>query len=184
MSGVFRRFGLSGFPAAEVEAIYNHCVEKSYILPKVYQGNYNPLNRYKETLLFPTLRKLGMSFYAYGPSVGGFLGKTVARAEEMARNITIVSPTCRSYVANPKFLKALANWNSIADGEGVGGAELAYRWVAYHSALSQDYGDAMIIGTSSMNQLEETLNGIEKGPLSDNTCAEVHKIWESIKEES
>jgi len=183
--GVFRRFGLSGFPASEVEAIYNYCVEqKSYPLPTVYQGSYNPLNRYKETVLLPTLRKLGMSFYAYGPSAGGFLGKTVAKAEEMARNIALVSATCRPYVGNPKLLEALAKWNVVADSEGVSGAELAYRWVAYHSALNRDNGDALIIGTSSLEQLEETLNGIEKGPLSDKACAGVHNVWESIKDES
>ncbi|KAH8589885.1 putative aldehyde reductase [Bisporella sp. PMI_857] len=184
MCGVFRRFGLSGFPASEVEAIYNYCVEKGYPLPMVYQGSYNPLNRYKDTVLLPTLRKLGMSFYAYGPSAGGFLGKTVAQVEEIAGNIALVSATCRPYVSNPKFLEALAKWNAVADSEGVSGAELAYRWVAYHSALNRDNGDALIIGASSPKQLEETLNGIEKGPLSDKACAGVHDVWESIKGES
>lgn len=53
------------------------------------------------------------------------------------------------------------------------GAELAYLWVAYHSALDRDNGDALIVGTSSPEQLEETLNGIEKRPLSDTACAGV-----------
>ena len=118
MRSVFRRFGLSGFSASEVEAIYNYCVEKTYPLPTVYQGSYNPLNRYKETVLLPTLRKLGISFYAYGPSAGGFLGKTVAQAEEMTLNIALVSATCRPYIGNPRFLKALAKWNAIAYSEG------------------------------------------------------------------
>jgi aflatoxin B1 aldehyde reductase len=137
MYGMFRRLGLSKFSASEVEAIYNHCVErKGYPLPTVYQGSYNPLNRYKETVFFPTLRNLGMSFYAYGSSVGGFLDKTVAQAEEMARNIALVSASSWPYVRNPKFLEALAKWNNVADNEGVSGAELAYRWVAYHSTLN------------------------------------------------
>ena len=184
ISGAFRRFGLSGFPASEVEAIYNHCVEHRYPLPAVYQGSYNPLNQYKDTVFLPTLRKLGMSFYAYGPSAGGFLGKTVTQAKEMARNIALVSVGNRSYVSNPKFLEALAKWNAVADVENVSGAELAYRWVAYHSALDRDNGDALIIGTSSPKQLEETLNGIAKGSLSEKACAGVRDVWESIKENS
>ncbi len=43
------------------------------------------------------------------------------------------------------------------------GAELAYRWVAHHSPLKTASGDALIIGSSSLAQLEETLSGIEKG---------------------
>lgn len=184
---MLRRFGLSGFPSSEVEAIYNHCAErKGYPLPTVYQGSYNPLKRkQKETVLLPILRKLGMSFYAYGPSAGGFLGKTVAQAEEMTRNknTTPISATCRPYIGNPKFLEALAKWNAIAYSEGVSGAELAYRWIAYHSALDRDYGDALIIGTSSPEQLEDTLNGIEKGPLSDTACAGIYEIWEGVDDE-
>jgi aryl-alcohol dehydrogenase-like predicted oxidoreductase len=179
--GAFRRFGLSGFPASNVEAIYNHCAEKGYPLPTVYQGSYNPLNRYKETVLLPTLRRLGMSFYAYGTSAGGFLGKTVGRARDMGRDLALVSATCRPYVSGVKFVEALAQWNVVADGEEVTGAELAYRWAAYHSALSRHNGDAMIIGTSSPEQLEETLTGIKKGPLSDRACAGIDDIWESIK---
>lgn len=39
----------------------------------------------------------------------------------------------------------------------------------------------MIIGASSPEQLEETLTGIEKGPLSDKACAGVYEIWETVK---
>jgi aflatoxin B1 aldehyde reductase len=179
--GTFRRFGLSGFPTSEVEAIYNHCAEKGYPLPTVYQGSYNPLNRSKETIFLPTLRRLGVSFYAYGPSAGGFLGKTVVQAKEMGRDTALVSATCRPYAGDPKFLEALVKWNAVADGEGVSAAELAYRWVAYHSALNRDKGDAMVIGTSSPEQLEETLLGIKKGPLSVEACAGIHDIWDSVR---
>lgn len=180
--GMFRRFGLSGFPATEVEAIYNHCAEHTYPLPVVYQGSYNPLNRHKETGLLLTLRRLNISFYAYGTSAGEFLGKSVAQAEEMANENAIVSATCRPYLHNANCLKALAQWNIIAETEGVSPAELAYRWVAYHSALRPDHGDAFIIGASSPGQLDETLSGIKKCSLSDNACASIHKVWEELKE--
>ncbi len=65
--GLFRRFGLSNYQAADVQAVYDHCVEKGYVLPTVYQGTYSPVTRYQETILFPTLRKLGIAFYAYSP---------------------------------------------------------------------------------------------------------------------
>lgn len=178
--GLFRRFGLSGFPAADVEAIYNHCAAHGYPLPAVYQGSYNPLNRHKETSLLLTLRRLDISFYAYGTSAGGFLGKSAAQAEEMVKNDVPVSATCRPYLRNTNFLKILDRWNTIGEIEGVNPAELTYRWVAYHSALRPD-GDAFIIGASSPEQLDETLSGIEKGPLSDNTCASINETWEMVK---
>lgn len=181
--GVFRRFGLSGFPAAEIEVIYNHCAEHSHPLPAVYQGSYNPLNRHKETALLPTLRRLNISFYAYGTSAGGFLGKSVAQAEAMVKNNVIVSATCRPYLQNAKFLETLAQWITIAEIEGVSPAELTYRWVSHHSALDSDLGDAFIVGASSPEQLDETLSGIKNGPLSHNACASIQDIWEELKGE-
>lgn len=181
---MFRRLGLSGFPAAEVERIYDYCVEHDYPLPTVYQGSYNPISRHKETGLLPTLRKLGISFYAYGTSAGGFLGKTVNKAEEMSRDLEAVSATCRPYVGSSKFWEILSQWNIIAEGEGVSGAELAYRWIAYHSALSRDDGDAMIINASSPEQLDETLTAIDEGPLSNTACSAIHAIWQNLTGES
>ncbi|XWW95599.1 hypothetical protein V2A60_003564 [Cordyceps javanica] len=180
--GHFRRFGLSGFPPNDIEAVHDHCVEQGYPAPTVYQGSYNPLGREKETILFPTLRKLGMAFYAFGPSAGGFLAKTVAQAEQMKSDMESVSATCKPYLRAPKYLAALAEWNALAEAEGLSAAEMAYRWVAHHSALDGDKGDALIIGSSSPEQLEETLAGIEKGPLSDEACAVIQKIWESVAE--
>ncbi|KAM0511831.1 hypothetical protein ACHAPE_009507 [Trichoderma viride] len=180
--GVFRRFGLSGFPATEIEAVYNHCADHSYPLPVVYQGSYNPLNRHKETALLLTLRRLRISFYAYGTSAGGFLCKTAAQAREMGDSDAYVSATCRPYLRNANFVEILAQWNTIAEIEGVSPAELTYRWVAYHSALRSDHGDAFIIGASTPEQLDETLSGIEKGLLSDDACASIQEIWEQAKE--
>jgi len=36
--GFFKRFGLSNYQAEDVEKVYNHCKEKGYVLPSVYQG--------------------------------------------------------------------------------------------------------------------------------------------------
>lgn len=179
--GAFQKFGLSGFSAAEVERVHNHCVENGYPLPTVYQGSYNPIGRSKETTLFPTLRKLNMAFYAYGPSAGGFLGKTSEWVKEMAGDLSSVSATCKPYVRDPKYVAILETWHSIANKEGITGAELAYRWVAHHSPLSRDSGDALIIGVSSPEQLEETLSGIANGPLSAASCESIQEIWDDLE---
>jgi len=182
--GLFRRFGLSNFAAEDVQAVHDHCAAHGYVLPTVYQGSYNPVSRHSEQILFPTLRRLGMAFYAYSPSASGFLGKTAAQAKEQARNAPAGGPPFRRrWAENPKFKAALEKWGAVAEEEGVSGAELAYRWVAYHSALTREAGDALIIGASSLEQLEETLEGVEKGPLSDKARAGVELVWNDLKDE-
>ena len=57
-----------------------------------------------------------------------------------------------------------------------------YRWVAYDSALQRDLGDAIIIGASRMEQLEESLKWFKKGPLPGPAVEKIQQVWDSIKQ--
>jgi aflatoxin B1 aldehyde reductase len=61
----FKRFGLSNYAPSEVAQIVEICEKNGYVLPSVYQGQYNPLVRGGEKELFPLLRKHGIAFYGY-----------------------------------------------------------------------------------------------------------------------
>lgn len=52
------------------------CRDNGFVLPTVYEGNYSPIARKPESVLFPLLRDYGMTFYAYSPLAGGFLAKS------------------------------------------------------------------------------------------------------------
>ena len=87
--GKFKRFGICSYAAKEVEEMHALCKAKGYVLPSVYQGNYNPLARRPETELFPTLRRLGIHFYGFGPLAGGLLAKP---AQDMRFDVPTVGP--------------------------------------------------------------------------------------------
>jgi aflatoxin B1 aldehyde reductase len=182
-SGLFRRFGLSNFDAQQIVAIHEHCVAQGYILPTVFQGNYNAVSRKPEELLFPTLRKLGMSFIAYGPIAAGLLTKTAAEVSE-GKGTHFGDPMYRAMYNRPSYLSALALWESIAREESITKAELAYRWTAWNSELRASHGDGMVVGASSLTQLEETLQGISKGPLTQEACRKINHIWETVKDDA
>jgi len=56
--------------------------------------------------------------------------------------------------------------------------ETAIRWVMHHSALNiQNGNDGMIIGISSMAQLESNLKDSEKGPLPDEVVQALDEAW-------
>lgn len=184
-AGIFRRFGLSNFTAAQVEEVHAIAKENGYPLPAVFQGNYNPVARHYETSLFPTLRKLGIHFYAYSPLAGGFLTKSTADIDAGAGRFN-AKALGGLYVAlydKPSLRDALAKWNAVAEKEGVSKAELAYRWVAYHSALQGDE-DGVIFGASSVRQVEQTAQALKKGKLSDEAVKAIEEIWESVKDEA
>jgi aflatoxin B1 aldehyde reductase len=185
-AGLFKRFGVSNFSAADVENIVRICKAEGYVAPTVYQGNYSPVARLQEEKLFPALRQLGIAFFAYSPLAGGFLTKTAQQIKDGAGRFDekTVGGMYRDMYMKPAFLDALARWEAIANDEGCSRAELAYRWVAHNSGLRREYGDAIIVGASSCEQLEQTLSGIDKGGLSEKAIIAINAIWEDIKHEA
>lgn len=186
-AGLFKRFGLSNFKVEDVQKIYDICKSKGYVLPTVYQGNYNPVARKQETVLLPTLRKLNIAFYVYSPIAGGFLTKTKQEVLDGAGRFDKATPIGKIYAglySKPILLEALAEWEEAAKEEGCTRAELAYRWVTFNSPLKPEYGDAIIIGASRLEQLEQTLKGLQAGPLSKNAAAKIDHIWSKIEHES
>ncbi|KAJ1534481.1 Aflatoxin B1 aldehyde reductase member 2 [Cladochytrium tenue] len=189
--GRFKRFGLSNFLPHEVEEVVRVAREKGYVLPTVYQGNYNAVARGQEPELFPVLRKHGITFYAYSPLAGGFLTKSKAQFEAGAKGAGrfvegggYVNDLYRELYLKPKLLDALDSWAAISQDAGVSRAELAYRWVRYHSALRAELGDAVIIGASTLDQLRETLVGLDKGPLPADIVRRIESVWEDVKDEA
>lgn len=183
--GIFKRFGLSNFSAEQVQQVYDIAKAKGYPLPTAYQGNYNPVARHLETQLFPTLRKLGLSFYAYSPLAGGFLTKTAADLDAGAGrfNEQAIGGLYSKLYDKPALRAALIKWNEVAEKEGIPKAELAYRWVKYHSAL-QGEEDGVIFGASSLKQIEQTAKGLQKGKLSDEAVKGIEEIWQSVKDDA
>ena len=188
-AGKFKYFGLSNFRADEVETVIQLARQKQFVLPTVYQGNYNPLSRKQEIELFPTLRKHNLAFYAYSPLAGGFLAKS---KEDLLKGglsgrwdpNTMFGRVYHGLYNKPVFLDVLDDWAQIATEAGISTAELAYRWMGYHSSLCGDLGDAMVIGASSTGQLKRTMQGLHRGPLSEDIVGKVDMVWEKIKDES
>jgi len=184
--GIFRRFGVSNFRTSEVRAVYQIAKEKGYVLPTVYQGNYSAVARRTESLLFPTLRELGIAFYAYSPIAGGFLVKTRKQIEagEGRFNDDVIGGMYKILYAKPSYLNALDIWNQIAEEEGVSKAELAYRWIGFHSKLRAEHGDAVIFGVSKLEQLKQTVGALRAGPLSDKAAKGIEEIWGLIEKDA
>ena len=128
-----------------------------------------------------------MSFYAYSPIAGGFLTKTKQDILDKKGRFDPSTPLGEMYASmysKPAYLEALAQWEQIAKEEGCTRADLAYRWVRYNSPLKPEHGDAIIFGSSSIEQLKQTLESINNGPLSENAAKKIDKIWAMVEHEA
>lgn len=59
----------------------------------------------------------------------------------------------------------MAKIKATAEQHNLTLTEVALRWISHHSLLKREYGDAVIIGASSLKHIEENLNDLEKGSL-------------------
>ena len=130
--------------------MYDYAKSKGYVLPTVYEGNYNPLARHYDTTLLPLLRELDIAFYAYSPLAGGFLVKdaqTLKTGSAQGRwdPKTPLGEVYNSIYTRPSLLEALSEWEAIANEARVTKAALAYRWVMYNSKLSAEHRDGIIV---------------------------------------
>lgn len=185
--GAFEAFGVSNFTPEQVIEFYNYAKSKNYVLPTVYQSSYSLAVRQNEKLLFPTLRKLGISIQAYSPMAGGLLSKTPEYIEEGKGNWDPNSPTgkiFRDLYYKPSYLKMLEEFGKLSEETGVSRSGLAYRWVRYHSALKPELGDEMILGSVTAQQLEEALAELDKGPLEAATVEKLESFWQLIKDDA
>jgi aflatoxin B1 aldehyde reductase len=172
----------------ELEDVIRVAKENNYVIPTVFQSNYNAFARRQEKEIIPILRRNNIAFYAYSPIAAGFLAKTpeyLAKGGEGRWDPDSLFGKMNHTLYNkPGMLKALGEFGEIAKDAGISRAELAYRWVAFNSALKGEQGGGIIIGPKSRMQLLEILEGLRKGPLNEDIGARVDALWKDIETES
>ncbi len=183
--GKFKNLGLSNFPAWMVADVWHICDKHDWIKPTVYEGIYNPLTRTAERELNAALCHFGMRFYAYNPLAGGLL---TGRYTEFD-----ASPTDGRFTHRPNYqgrywkksyFDAVNVIKTAAESNGITTIEATYRWLAYHSMLSGNRGDAILIGASKLEHLEQNVNAIKAGALPEDVVEAFDKAWQLTQGDS
>ena len=178
--GKFSRFGVSNISDAEVQQIHDICAKEGYVLPSVYQGGYNPIGRGAEATLFPLLRKLGMSFYAFSPLAGGLLAKPLQEVVRPKEGTRFEAMKVFGDIYLTEEIKgALERVQRVCDEMGVGLMEATLRWFMHHAGLRD--GDAVILGASTEKQIEGSLKATEGGKLTEELVQAWRELGESLK---
>uniref|UniRef100_A0A2K6KKC8 Aldo-keto reductase family 7 like/pseudo n=1 Tax=Rhinopithecus bieti TaxID=61621 RepID=A0A2K6KKC8_RHIBE len=151
------------------------------------RGMYSATTRQVETELLPCLRHFGLRFYAYNPLAGGLLtgrykyedkdGKQpVGRFfgtqwAEFYRNCFWKENHFEGIALVEKALQAAYGASTPST------TSAALRWMYHHSQLQGAHGDAVILGMSSLEQLEQNLAAAEEGPLEPAVVDAFNQAW-------
>ena len=187
-AGKFVQLGLSNFAAFEVAEVVMTCKYNGWVRPTIFQGMYNCISRDIEPELFTACRRYGIDIVAYNPLAGGlFSGK--ARSTDAVPDSGRFSDVSAGqgaryrarYFRDTNF-QALQLAERAAEKHGLTMVETALRWMVHHSQLRiRDGNDGVIIGVSSVAQIEDNLDHLEKGPLPDEVVQALDEAWEVSK---
>lgn len=166
--GLFKRFGISNFPAWQVSQVCEICIRNNWKKPDVYQGLYSGLQRGVELELLPCLNYYKIALYGYNPLSGGLLTDTYKRENGDWHEGSRFDPVeglahYRARYWNDAYFDALEIIRPVATKLGISTAGAALRWARYHSKMKP--GDAVLIGATSAKQLEDNLTALNDGPL-------------------
>ncbi|KAK1992590.1 aldo/keto reductase [Colletotrichum falcatum] len=181
--GKFVRLGLSNFTAFEVAEVVMTCKYNGWVRPTVYQGMYNVITRSLEAELMPALRRYGLDLVVYNPIAGGLFSgkiksKDIVPSEGRFSDHHGTGVGYRHRYFRESTFKALQTIEAAVEKNGLSMIETALRWTMHHSALKvKDGNDGIIIGVSSVQQLEDNLNQLEKGPLPEEVVQALDQAW-------
>ncbi|XP_059882296.1 aflatoxin B1 aldehyde reductase member 4-like [Delphinus delphis] len=150
--GKFVELGLSNHAAWEVAEICTLCKSNNWILPTVYQGMYNTTTQQVETELFPCLRTEVLRLKPFG---------WYGLLEALLRGCCLGGEGLQAaYGPSAPSMTSAALW-----------------WRYHHSQLQGVQGDAVILGMSSMKQLEQNLVAAEGEPLELAVMQAFDQAW-------
>lgn len=162
--------GISKYPKEAAEFAY--CYFKEQHVPcLIYQGRYNIFNREPESDGLLQQAKLnGAGFVAFSPLAQGLLTNRyldgIPDDSRIARGGFLKKEQLTSDVLMK--IKAL---NEIALQRGQSLAEMALAWI-----LRNDMVTSVIIGASSVAQMEDNLKGLKNTTFSDEECNRIDRI--------
>uniref|UniRef100_A0A2I2Z3G6 NADP-dependent oxidoreductase domain-containing protein n=1 Tax=Gorilla gorilla gorilla TaxID=9595 RepID=A0A2I2Z3G6_GORGO len=180
--GKFVELGLSNYAGWEVAEICTLCKSKGWILPTVYHGMYNATTRQVEMELFPCLGHFGLRFYAYNPLAGGLLtGKY--KYEDKGRKQSgghffgnSWAETYRNRFWKEHHFEAIALMQKAT--------QAVYGISAPSMTLLQGaHRDVVILGTSSLEKLEQNLAVMEEGPMEPAVMDTFNQTWHFVAHE-
>lgn len=191
--GKFKELGLSNYASWEVAEIASICRLNSWIVPTVYQGMYNATTRQVETELLPCLRYFGMKFYAYNPLAGGLLtGKYHYKDKDGSQPAGRFFGNSWATAYRDRYWKeshfqaidlVVKTLDAVYGSQKPTLTSAAVRWMYHHSKLQGEQGDGVIIGMSTMEQLQQNLAAAEEGPLDERVVAAFSDAWNLVAHE-
>ena len=162
--------GVSKYPPEQARKAYE--MMRSQNVPcLIYQDKYNLLNREPEKQAFPIIEEYGVGFISFSPLAQGLLtNKYLNGIPENSRAAKSHGYLQKEQVTE-ELIKKIFQLNQLAEQRGQTLAEMALAWV-----LNDKRVTSVVIGTSSLAQLQDNLNVMNNRSFSSEELTLIDRI--------
>ena len=152
--------GISRWPKEAAQVAYDYLA--AHDVPcLIYQGCYNLFNREPEEMgVLKQAKENGAGFIVFSPLAQGLLTDRYLNGIPEDSRIAH-GGHLKKEALTEKRLQQIKALNEIAHRRGQTLAEMALAWI-----LKDEYVTSVIIGSSSVNQLEKNLKALDSAPFS------------------
>jgi 1-deoxyxylulose-5-phosphate synthase len=174
--GKVRYVASSNYAGWEVVQMLWLASECDYASPYISQPMYNLLARGIEQEYLAMCKEHGVSTIVYNPLAGGLL--TGKHKQEVVMPGTRFENNKRyqdRYWHEPYF-KAVERLRQIASQAHRSLVSLSLSWLLHHAPA-----DVVILGASSLEQLNENLAASEDGPLPEDVVKACDQVWQDLR---
>ncbi len=173
-SGKALYVGISKYPAKEAEIAYKYLRDRD-VPCLCYQGKYNMLYRDPEESIIPSIINNRVGYVAFTPLAQGLLTdrylKGIPKDSRIGRGGALTQDQLTENI-----LQMLKELNNIASNRDQTLAQMALAWV-----LQNDFVTSVIIGASSVSQIEDNLKSLKNIKFDATELKSIENILNSIK---
>jgi len=159
--------GISSYTPEQTRAAAAALAEHNVPL-LIHQPRYSMFDRHIEDGLFPVLDELGVGSICFSPLAQGLLTDRYLSGSVPADSRVATSRFLSEDVLTDSYLDRVRGLNAIAVERGQTLAQLAVTWI-----LRQQSVTSVLVGASSVGQLEQTVAALDAPALTDDEIAAI-----------
>ena len=175
-AGKVRYSACSNYAGWEVVQMLWTCQEHGWHAPYVSQPMYNLLARGIEQEYLAMCRQFGISTVVYNPLAGGLLTGKHRQDFVLPGTRFDNNALYQGRYWHTQYFNAVERLRDIAHAAGRSLVSLSLNWLLHHTL-----SDVIILGASSMAQLNENLAAAEDGPLPADVLQACDQVWQELR---
>jgi L-glyceraldehyde 3-phosphate reductase len=137
----------------------------------IHQPRYNMFERTIEGTLLPVLRDEGIGCIAFSPLAQGLLSDKYLNGIPRGSRASKSWSFLKKSRITPEIVAKIAKLNNIAQHKGQTLAQMAVSWILRLEEIT-----SVLVGASTVRQIEENVHAVSVGKFSDSELSEIDGI--------